>query len=415
MIKALRGMRDLMFEDAKKYNYIIDTASKIAKNYGFEFIETPILEETALFKRSVGESSDIVGKEMYQFTDKGGNDVCMRPEGTAGVVRAFIQAKLDRQQGFKGKFFYFGPMYRYERPQKGRLRQFHQFGVESFGEAGVEEDFSLIQMIADIFDSLGLKYRVKINSLGCPECMPQYRDSLVEYLEHKRDNLCEDCNRRIETNPIRVLDCKNENCQNELKDAPRITNALCDSCQKDFDRLQSLLDKSGIDYEVDSNLVRGLDYYTKTAFEFVSDDIGAQSAIAGGGRYDRLVEFLGGRATNGVGFAIGIERIMELVELPNRDREGLYMGAMIPEAVDTLLELAHQKRKNSRVVVEYSSKSLKAHLKSADKLNIRYAIIIGEDEFKESKVMIRDLKEREDRTISIDEFLEKDLENEKDE
>jgi len=409
MIKALRGMRDLMFEDAKKYNYIIDTASKIAKNYGFEFIETPILEETALFKRSVGESSDIVGKEMYQFTDKGGNDVCMRPEGTAGVVRAFIQAKLDRQQGFKGKFFYFGPMYRYERPQKGRLRQFHQFGVESFGEAGVEEDFSLIQMIADIFDSLGLKYRVKINSLGCPNCMPQYRDDLVEYIDKKRDNLCQDCNRRIDTNPIRVLDCKNEQCQNELKYAPRITNALCDSCERDFDRLKQLLDKSSITYEVDSNLVRGLDYYTKTAFEFVSDDIGAQSAIAGGGRYDRLVEFLGGRATSGVGFAIGIERIMELVELPDIKRDGLYMGAMIPEALDTILNLAHQKRKDSKVIVEYSPKSLKAHLKGADRANVRYAIIIGEDEFKESKVMLRDLKDRIDMIISIKEFLEKDL------
>ena len=404
MINALRGMKDLIFADAQKYRYITDTASAIAQRYGFEFIETPILEETTLFKRSVGESSDIVGKEMYRFTDKGGNDVCMRPEGTAGVVRAFIQAKLDRQQGYKGRFFYFGPMYRYERPQKGRLRQFHQFGVESFGESRVEEDFTLIQMLSDIFDTLGIKYEVLINSLGCPKCMPPYRDNLLGYLKEKSDNLCEDCNRRIETNPIRVLDCKNEKCQEELEDAPRITHSLCDSCAADFERLKELLEQSDIIYRVEPNLVRGLDYYTKTAFEFVSNDIGAQSSIAGGGRYDRLVEFLDGKPTPGVGFAIGIERIMELVQIPEAKREGIYMGAMIPEAIDTIMDIAHKKRHNEKVVVEYSAKSLKAHLKGADKTNARYAVIIGEDEYKNGTVMVRDLQERSDRIVSVDEF-----------
>ena len=405
MINALRGMKDLMFEDAKKYQYITETASQIAKRYGFEFIETPILEETALFKRSVGESSDIVGKEMYRFEDKGGNDVCMRPEGTAGVVRAFIQAKLDRQQGFKGKFFYFGPMYRYERPQKGRLRQFHQFGVESFGESRVEEDFTLIQMLSDIFDSLGIKYKVLINSLGCPNCMPPYRDNLLSYLKYRANNLCQDCNRRIETNPIRVLDCKNEKCQEEIKDAPRITHSLCQDCQKDFNRLQELLNSANISYKIEPNLVRGLDYYTKSAFEFVSDEIGAQSSIAGGGRYDRLVEFLDGKPTAGVGFAIGIERIMELVELPESKREGIYMGAMIDEAINQIISIAHKKRQNTKVVVEYSKKSLKAHLKGADKANARYAGIIGEDEFKSGSILIRDLENREDKIIPIDEFI----------
>ncbi len=405
MINALRGMKDLIFEDALKYRYITDTASSIAQRYGFEFIETPILEETTLFKRSVGESSDIVGKEMYRFTDKGGNDVCMRPEGTAGVVRAFIQAKLDRQQGFKGKFFYFGPMYRYERPQKGRLRQFHQFGVESFGESKVEEDFTLIQMLSDIFDTLGIEYEVLINSLGCPKCMPPYRDNLLGYIKDRADKLCEDCNRRMDTNPIRVLDCKNEKCQEELKDAPRITHSLCEDCNRDFDRLKELLDKSGISYKVDSNLVRGLDYYTKTAFEFVSQNIGAQSSIAGGGRYDRLVEFLDGKPTPGVGFAIGIERIMELVELPQQERRGIYMGAMIDEAVDTIIDIAHKKRQTDKVSVEYTTKSLKAHLKGADRANARYAVIIGEDEYKNDSVMVRDLQQRSDKTVSIDEFV----------
>ncbi len=405
MINALRGMKDLIFEDARKYRYITDTASTIAGRYGYEFIETPILEETTLFKRSVGESSDIVGKEMYRFTDKGGNDVCMRPEGTAGVVRAFIQAKLDRQQGFKGKFFYFGPMYRYERPQKGRLRQFHQFGVESFGESRVEEDFTLIQMLSDIFDTLGIKYEVLINSLGCPDCMPPYRDNLLDYLKERADTLCEDCNRRIETNPIRVLDCKNEECQEELQDAPRITHSLCDICSADFERLKELLDQSGILYKVEPNLVRGLDYYTKTAFEFVSNDIGAQSSIAGGGRYDRLVEFLDGKPTPGVGFAIGIERIMELVKLPESEREGIYMGAMIPEALNQIMAISHKKRESKRVTVEYSAKSLKAHLKGADRANARYAAIIGEDELKNGMIMVRDLQERSDKIMTVDEFL----------
>ena len=212
MINPLRGMKDLLFEESEKYNYIINTASKIAKNYGFNYIETPILEETALFKRSVGESSDIVGKEMYQFIDKGDNDVCMRPEGTAGIVRAFISNKLDRQGGVQ-RFFYHGAMFRYERPQKGRLRSFHQFGCESFGEASIYEDFTIITMISDIFKALGITYTLEINSLGDSNCMPIYKKKLVDFLESKKASLCADCNRRIATNPIRVLDCKNESLQ----------------------------------------------------------------------------------------------------------------------------------------------------------------------------------------------------------
>ena len=405
MINALRGMKDLIFDDAERYRYVTETAARIAENYGFSYIETPILEETRLFKRSVGESSDIVGKEMYQFTDKGGNDVCMRPEGTAGVVRAFLQAKLDRQQGQKYRFYYFGPMFRYERPQKGRLRQFHQFGVESFGEKSVEEDFTLIQMLADIFDTLGIRYRVLINSLGCEACRPPYRESLVQHLEGIREVLCEDCRRRIGSNPIRVLDCKNEHCQELLADAPRLTYALCDRCAADFSRLQELLKSAQIPYAVDPNLVRGLDYYSGTAFEFVSDEIGAQSAIAGGGRYDRLVEFLGGRPTPGIGFALGIERIMELVRMPESKRRGWYLGAMLPEAMESLLGLAHAKRRaGERTVVEYHPKGLKAHLKGADKIGARYCAVIGENELADKTIWVKDLVEKEERTVPIDQL-----------
>ena len=404
MIKALRGMKDLSFEDSKKFTYIIDSATKIAKNYGYEYIETPILEETKLFKRSVGESSDIVGKEMYQFIDKGGNDVCMRPEGTAGVVRAFIQAKLDRRANERFKFYYYGAMFRYERPQKGRLREFHQFGCESFGEGSVYEDFTIIQMIADIFDTLNIKYSLKINSLGCSECMPKYKEELVEFLETKREELCEDCNRRISTNPIRVLDCKNSGCQEILKSSPKLIDSLCESCSSDLSQLIELLKESNISFEIDTNLVRGLDYYNKTAFEFVSAEIGAQSAIAGGGRYDKLVEFLEGKSTPAVGFALGVERIMDIVELPENKRDGYYMGVLDKKALNTLIPLAHKKRQSERVFLEYKPKRLKAHLKGADRINARYCVVIGEDELESGTVWIKDLEQKQESIKKKEEF-----------
>ena len=400
MINPLRGMKDLTFEESERFEYIVNTAATIARRYGYGYIETPILEETALFKRSVGESSDIVGKEMYQFTDKGENDVCMRPEGTAGIVRAFISAKLDRQP-VKQKFYYYGPMFRYEKPQKGRLREFHQFGCESFGEASVYEDFTIITMIAQIFDALGIGYELQINSLGCKVCMPKYKETLVNSLNEIKEELCEDCNRRIGTNPIRVLDCKNEKCQALLVESPKLKDYLCEACDPDFRELKELLDQEGIKYTVNDNLVRGLDYYSKTAFEFVSSEIGAQSAIAGGGRYDRLVEFLDGKPTPAVGFALGIERIMELVKMPEKEPEGYYMGAMTPEAIPALLKLATKKRLTDKVTVEYSSKGFKSHMKGVDKANPRYAVLIGEDELNNGTVWLKDLESKEEQVIDI--------------
>jgi len=386
MIKALRGMKDIL---DNRFLKIFDAAREVAQNYGFSYIETPILEETALFKRSVGESSDIINKEMYQFYDKGGNDVCLRPEGTAGVVRSFIEHKFDRQ-GTPKRFWYFGPMFRYERPQKGRFREFHQFGVESFGEESIYEDINIIAMAADIFDKLGINYTLKINSLGCNECMPKYKEKLVEFLNKNKNELCEDCQRRINQNPIRTLDCKNEKCQMILKDAPKITDNLCKSCEEDFDKLKKGLDNLGIKYEVDKHLVRGLDYYTKTTFEFISNEIGAQSAIAGGGRYDKLVEYLGGKPTPGVGFAIGVERILDLVK-DEDNRSGIYMGAMIDAAIPFIQKKAKELRKEQKVFVETKPKSLKAHLKAADKGNFKKALIVGEDELKEGKFFEKEL------------------------
>ena len=404
MINALRGMKDLTFEESQRFVHIVNTATEIAKRYGYDYIETPILEETKLFKRSVGESSDIVGKEMYRFTDKGDNDVCMRPEGTAGIVRAFIQAKLDRRQNEKFKFYYYGPMFRYERPQKGRLREFHQFGCESFGEDLVYEDFVIIQMVKDIFTALGIGYKLEINSLGCIECMPSYRQKLLKFLTACQDELCKDCNRRITTNPIRTLDCKNKKCQTVLKDSPKLINNLCASCNSDIKKLTSLLNQANIEYTINTNLVRGLDYYNKTAFEFISSEIGSQSAIAGGGRYDKLVEFLGGKPTPAVGFALGIERIMELVQMPEVKREGYYIGAMDQKTIDMLFLLAAKKRATDKVVVEYMPKKLKAHLKGADKVNARYCAVIGEDEFNNGTIWIKDLVEKKETVINQDEL-----------
>jgi len=404
MIQSLRGMNDLFDEESQRFTYLIETASTIAKRYGFNFISTPILEETALFKRSVGESSDIVGKEMYQFEDKGSNDVCMRPEGTAGVVRAFIQKKMDKQGG-EHRFFYHGPMYRYERPQKGRLRQFHQFGAESFGNSSVLEDTAIILMMRDIFDALQIPFRLIINSLGCKVCMPPYKDNLVTFVTAKQADICEDCTRRLDLNPIRVLDCKNDKCQTLYADAPKLINNLCTECDEDFIRLKKLLDDTGMTYTVDTNLVRGLDYYSKTAFEFVADGIGAQNAIAGGGRYDRLVEFLDGKPTPAVGFAIGIERVMGLLTLPEIKREGYYFGSLDEEGIDALFSLAQNKRKATKVHISYEKRAMKKHLNAADKINAQFCVIIGENERQEGKVWIKDLSSKSEETITLEAFL----------
>jgi len=403
MIKSLRGMNDILSEDYERFTYFINTATDVAQKYGFHFIQTPLLEETALFKRSVGESSDIVGKEMYQFIDKGENDVCLRPEGTAGVVRAFIQKKLDKAGGIH-RFFYHGSMFRYERPQKGRLRQFHQFGVESFGIDSVYEDANMIMMSADILKKCGIGYRLQLNSLGDSNCMPQYRDSLVSFIESVEDEICEDCQRRKTTNPIRVLDCKNEKCQSLYENAPKLINALCDGCQSDFTKLKKILDDNEIEYEIDTNLVRGLDYYSKTAFEFVSDDIGSQSAIAGGGRYDKLVEFLDGRPTPAVGFAMGIERLMELIVMPQSLRDGYYIGAMDEESIDLVVKLAHKKRETDKVTIDYKAKNFKNHIKGADKVNAKYFIIIGSNEIESGTITIKNLEDKTQTTITLEEF-----------
>lgn len=402
-IQSLRGMKDIVNEESTLFTYFVDNASAIAKRYGFSYMETPILEETALFKRSVGESSDIVNKEMYNFIDKGEHEVCLRPEGTAGVVRHFVEKKLDRAGGTQ-RWYYYGPMFRYERPQKGRLREFHQFGCEVFGVDSVIEDANIIMMIKDILDFFEIGFKLQLNSLGDQNCMPQYKESLVQHLTDFKAELCEDCQVRIGTNPIRVLDCKNETCQAKLIDAPKITHNLCESCDSDFEKLKEILDFNGVEYEIDTNLVRGLDYYSKTAFEFVSNEIGAQSAIAGGGRYDRLVEFLGGRPTAGVGFAIGIERLLELVKMKETKEDIVYMGALDEASLNTVLKAANSKRKTTKTLVEYTPRGFGKHFKLAEKVNANIVALIGEKELNEGTIYIKNIDSKEEYTLKLEEF-----------
>ncbi|ASM35319.1 histidyl-tRNA synthetase [Campylobacter sputorum subsp. bubulus] len=402
MIKALRGMNDILNEKAQIYKHIVEICESVALNFGYSFIETPKLENTSLFKRSVGESSDIVGKEMYEFTDKGGNDVCLRPEGTAGVVRAFIEHKFDKTSGVK-RYFYHGSMFRYERPQKGRLREFHQFGIECFGENSIYEDASVIIIGAKILQKLGIKTTLKINSLGDKNCMPEYKNKLVTFLNNIQDELCEDCKRRIQTNPIRVLDCKVDHCKEVLKNAPLIINNLSKECESEFKKLQEILTKNGIKFEIDPKLVRGLDYYTKTAFEFVSDEIGSQSAVLGGGRYDNLVEFLGGKPTYGVGFALGIERIMEI--LSSKDykiqRKKIYLCALDDKFIDQIYNLCLNLRDEYEVEISYEAKNATKHLKNADNINANVFLCVGEDEAKNSEIWYKNLQNKQDKKIKI--------------
>lgn len=407
MISALKGMKDLLSIEARLYERIIKACESVARNYGFEFIATPHLELSALFKRSVGESSDIVGKEMYEFIDKGENSVCLRPEGTAGIVRAYIEHKFDKTQSVK-RWFYHGSMFRYERPQKGRLREFHQFGVESFGVKSVFEDATLILMLAQIFAKLDIKAKLKLNSLGCEKCLPEFRAKFLEFVSAKSD-FCEDCKRRKELNPIRMLDCKNEHCQGLLVGAPALKECLCAECQSDFESLQGLLSANGVEFELDDKLVRGLDYYSKTAFEFESDEIGAKAAVAGGGRYDKLISYLGGKEGFGVGFAIGVERLMAILAQKEQiqKRSGVYLCALDSAFITRLFTLANSLRQKHKVHLSFEAKKLAKHLNLADLSGAKIFLCMGENEAKENKLFYKDLESKEERQIEI-----KNLENE---
>jgi histidyl-tRNA synthetase len=392
-ISGVKGFNDILPGQVEKWQHIERTARKIFELYGFSEIRIPILEKTELFSRSIGDATDIVEKEMYSFLDKGENRVTMRPEGTAGVMRAFIEHKLYAVDQV-AKLYYMGPMFRYERPQKGRYRQFHQIGVEVTGVNEPRIDAQVLTMLCHFFAELGLSEpALQINSLGCHECRPLYRDALKAFLSTRLEQLCEDCKRRFETNPLRALDCKSTGCQQATAGAPSVLDHLCSGCQDHFDRTKYYLDSIGTKYSINDRMVRGLDYYTRTTFELVTSLLGSQSAVAAGGRYDGLISDLGGPQLPGIGFALGVERVaLLLAEKDYRNRPDLFIAAIGKAASDEAFKLMSGLQLSGvSVEIDYEGKSLKSQMRRADKFSSRFTLIIGDDELAVGKGLLKNM------------------------
>ncbi len=408
-IKAPRGTNDILPPASFKWNYIEERAHEICRRYNYQEIRTPIFEHTELFARGIGEATDIVQKEMYTFTDKGDRSITLRPEGTAPVVRAFLEHKLYGK-ALPKKFFYFGPMFRYERPQAGRYRQFHQFGVEVIGSDAPDVDVEIIMLGIDFIEEFGFKdYYVEINSIGCSECRPPYLEELKAYLSGKED-LCENCQERLKTNPLRVLDCKSPVCQEIVSEAPVITEHLCPVCQENFNQVKEGLKKLNLDFRKVPTLVRGLDYYTNTVFEVKSDELGAQDAIFSGGRYNGLLEEIGDRDIPATGFALGLERLEILLEEEARefgDDLQVYITTIGEEAEAESLDILHRLRKAGYSADrDYGGRSVGSQMKDADRKNSRYCLIIGSEELKAGEATLRDMKSGEEEAVPLDGILE---------
>ena len=393
-ITAPKGTQDVLPSQSYKWQYVENIIRDTCRLYGFSEIRTPVFEHTEVFVRGVGDTTDVVTKEMYTFEDKGGRSVTLRPEGTAGIVRSFIENGIFNDP-LPAKLFYLINCFRYEKPQKGRLRQFSQFGVELFGAVSPQTDAHVISLPYTVFNKLGIDgIKLHINSIGCKECRGKYREALIEYFEDKKESLCPTCNERLYKNPMRILDCKSDICKDIAKDAPKITDYLCGDCESHFESVKSLLDNMGIDYTVDPTIVRGLDYYNRTVFEFISDNIGAQGTVCGGGRYDGMTEQLGGADYAGIGFAMGLERIMLLLE--NADIEkptpDIYLAPMGERAARECARLA-MALTNDGVAVEYDlmSRSLKAQMKFANKINAKTVAVIGDSELDSGKVKLKNM------------------------
>ncbi len=381
-LTAVKGFNDILPDESLRWQHIEQTARRVLELNGFGEIRVPVMEKTELFCRSIGDATDIVEKEMYTFTDKGGNSVTLRPEGTAGVMRAFIEHKLYAQDPV-AKLYYMGPMFRYERPQKGRYRQFHQIGAEITGVNDPLADAQVLNMLTSFFREIGLtEPTLQINSLGCPECRPAYRTALRSYLKERMGELCEDCIRRFETNPLRILDCKVPTCSQSSEGAPSVLEHLCSACDDHFSSVKRYLDLSTTPYSINSRMVRGLDYYTRTTFEMVTGLLGSQSAVAAGGRYDGLISQLGGPAIPGVGFAIGVERIALLIGNQQfTSSPDLFIATVGVGERDVAFCLMDGLLKSGvRVEMDYEVKSLKSQMRRADKLKARYSVVIGENE-----------------------------------
>jgi len=408
MISVLKGMKDRHSDDVRKYDFIVDTAKKVFSKYGFERIITPILEETELFRRSVGDETDVVSKEMYEFKDKGNRSVSMRPEGTAGVVRAYLEAGLHKSDPIV-KWFYNGPMYRYEAPQKGRYREFHQVGAEIFGIRSPYLDAEIIRMGCEFLEKLGITgLTVEINSLGNIESRKKYIEDLKAFMAERLDKLSEDSKKRYEKNPLRALDSKDKGDQEQFKDAPKLYDYLDEESKKYFEDTKKYLELLNIKYVENSKLVRGLDYYSDTVFEIKSDKLGAQATVLAGGRYDRLLEILDNVKIPAIGFAAGMERIAMLMDenLIENKENGVYI-VYFDDTKEYFIKTLEELRKNDiKASFDYNPKSFGAQMKKANKINAEYVLILGEDEQKENVVTLKKFSTGEQEKYSLDEVIE---------
>jgi histidyl-tRNA synthetase len=409
LLSNLPGTRDLLPDEISRWQLVEDSARRIFAQYGFQEIRTPIFEATDLFSRGIGGDTDIVGKEMYTFEDQSGKSITLRPEATASVVRAYAQHSMYRSAGLT-KLYYIGPMFRHEKKQKGRWRQFYQIGAEALGSDNPAIESEIIEMILRLLGSMRVTTRLLINSVGDPNCRPGYVELLRQELRRHLAHLCDDCRRRSETNPLRVLDCKVESCQPYIQRLPKITDHLCEECARHFRAFRDHLEEAGIDYEIVPRLVRGLDYYVRTAFEIVSGDLGAQNALVGGGRYDGLSEVLGGPHVQGFGFAMGLDRLVMI--LPEELCAGIawrpetFIAFLGDAAFKKALSIARELRGHGRsCYVEFSGGSLKSQLRLANKLKAQHVVIIGEDELAREKYQIRRMVDATQWEITLPELI----------
>ncbi|MCI6911421.1 MAG: histidine--tRNA ligase [Veillonellaceae bacterium] len=413
LTNAPRGTKDILPDTVGDWNYVEGEIRELCRRFGYSEIRTPIFEHTELFQRGIGEGTDVVDKEMYTFTDRGERSITLRPENTASAVRAYLQNKLYAQSNLV-KLFYIGSMFRYDRPQAGRMREFHQFGVEALGEANPAVDAEVILLAMNLLEGLGLKdLELSINSVGCPKCRSKYRTMLQDFFRDKLEDLCEDCRSRFERSPLRILDCKKDSDKPYMADAPKITDCLCEECAEHFAKLKGLLTSAGISFTHDPRLVRGLDYYTKTAFEIKYPPLGAQSAVAGGGRYDGLIEEMGGNPTPAVGFATGLERLLLALEsqnlLPEKNRSvDAYVVALGETAQAEGFKLLNSLRQQGlSAAMDFAGRSMKAQMKQANKLGAKYSVILGEDEISEGVVMLRSMEDSSQAKVPMNQVAEK--------
>lgn len=410
IIRKIKGTEDIMPKDSYRWIFLEDIMRRQANAYGYKEVRTPVFEQTSLFARGVGETTDVVQKEMYTFSTKGDESITLRPEGTAGAARAFLEHSVQND-GLPSKQYYLTTCYRYEKPQAGRQREFHQFGIEVFGTQNPSADAEVISLVNGLFEVLGLsKIRLEINSIGCPKCRSKYHEKLREYFSQYKDKLCDTCLGRLERNPMRIIDCKSPVCSEIAKDAPKMIDFLCEECSEHFEKVKSYLDIAGVKYEVNPTIVRGLDYYTKTVFEFVSDNIGAQGTVCGGGRYDGLIEELGGQHTPSLGCAMGIERLLLLiessgVEIPKPDTCDLYIASMGENASLKAFAMAEEVRKSGlSAQCDIVGRGLRPQMKFADKIGAKFSVVLGDNEIEENKAEVKNMETGEKTPVSLTDF-----------